>query len=639
MTGNTPAYTAAVTGLRFEHLAVASGGAGAGAGAGAMGVGVANPRLSWSVVTATPGWRQSGYEVEAYAPDGGPDGVLRGRTGRIESDASVLVPWPFAPLASRERALVRVRVWDAAIQGSPDQARASAWSELAPVEAGLLHPGDWTAQFITPDWDEDTGRPQPCPLLRREFTARPGVRRARLYVTSLGVYEAQINGAVVGDHVLAPGWTSYDHRLRYQTFDVTALIAEGRNAIGAILGDGWFRGRLGVRGGRRNIYGDRLALLAQLEIEYEDGAAERIVTDGSWRAATGPILASDIYDGEIYDARLEREGWCAAGCDDSDWAGVRLVARDLATLVAPSGPPVRRTELLAPVAITTSPSGTAGAGAGSPRPYPGRFIVDFGQNLVGRLRLTVQGAAGQTITLRHAEVLEDGRVVHAAAEVRRSHRPLHPARGRAGNLGAALHLSRLPLRRDRRLAGRAAAGRQHPGRRRPGGRLPLGPGTHRLVRVLRTRSSTGSTRTWSGACAATSWTFPPTARSATSAWAGRAISRSSRPPRASCTTQPASSNRGWPTWPRSRRPRAARSPLWCPTSCRSPSGPRPPGAMPRSSCPGCCTSASATRASWPISSRACAAWVDTIAGVAGEGRLWEEGMQLRRLARPEGAAR
>jgi alpha-L-rhamnosidase len=109
--------------------------------------------------------------------------------------------------------------------------------------------------------------------LRREFTVRPGVKAARLYITALGLYEAQINGVVVGDHVLAPGWTVYDARLRYQTFDVTALLQEGPNAIGAILGDGWFRGRIGFGGGRRNIYGERLALLAQLEIEYADGSA------------------------------------------------------------------------------------------------------------------------------------------------------------------------------------------------------------------------------------------------------------------------------------------------------------------------------------------------------------------------------
>ena len=112
---------------------------------------------------------------------------------------------------------------------------------------------------------------------------------------------------------MAPGWTSYDYRLRYQTFDVTELLAEGRNALGAILGDGWYRGRLGYHGGRRNIYGDRLALLAQLELDYADGTRERVVTDESWRASTGPILASDIYDGETYDARLEQRGWSAAG--------------------------------------------------------------------------------------------------------------------------------------------------------------------------------------------------------------------------------------------------------------------------------------------------------------------------------------
>ena len=247
---------------------------------------------------------------------------------------------------------------------------------------------------MTPDWDEDTSRPQPCPMLRREFDVRPDVARARLYVTALGVYEAQINGAIVGDHVLAPGWTSYHHRLRYQTFDVKELLREGVNAIGAILGDGWYRGRLGFHGGRRNIYGDRLALLVQLEIDYMDGTTERIVTDESWHAAMGPILASDIYDGEIYDARLERQGWSTPGYDDHNWAGVRPLDWDLSTLVAPTGPPVRRTGLVAPVAITTSPSG--------------RTILDFGQNLVGWLRLTTEGAAGQTVTLRHAEVLEDG---------------------------------------------------------------------------------------------------------------------------------------------------------------------------------------------------------------------------------------
>lgn len=361
----------AVTDVRVEHLR------------DSIGLGVSLPRLSWIVACEHKNWRQSGYEIELR----GADGRLRDGTNWVESGDSVLVPWPSAPLRSRGRVQLRVRV-----RGVDGQ--ASDWSQPFTIETGLLHPDDWTARFVTPDWDEDTSTAQPCPLLRREFIVRPEVKQARLFVTALGLYEAQINGAMVGDHVMAPGWTSYDHRLRYQTFDVTNLLQEGRNAMGAILGDGWFRGRLGYHGGRRNIYGDRLALLAQLEIEYADGSTERIVTNDSWRAAPGAILASDIYDGETCDARLEQPGWSTPGFDDSGWSSVRLVDRDLTTLIAPSGPPVRRIETLAPVAITTSPSG--------------RTLIDFGQNLVGRVRITVDGPAGQTIIVRHAEVLEDG---------------------------------------------------------------------------------------------------------------------------------------------------------------------------------------------------------------------------------------
>lgn len=349
-----------------------------------LGIGEARPRLSWRV-TASGTWRQTAYEIEARHADG----ALRGDTGKVESEQSVLVSWPFEPLVSRERLEVRVRVW-----GSSDH--PSDWSAPCRVEVGLLHAEDWHARFITADREEDVTQPQPAPIFRHEFDARPGVARARLYATALGVYEAEINGKVVGDHVLDPGWTSYHHRLRYQTFDVTDLIREGRNAIGAFVGDGWYRGRLGWGGGRRNVYGDRLALLAQLEIEYADGTTDRIVSDDSWRAATGPILTSDLYDGEVYDARRERPGWSEPGYDARAWTGVGLVDRDLATLVAPLGPPVRRTALISPVAITTSPTG--------------RTIVDFGQNLVGRIRLTARGTAGQTITLRHAEVLENGEI-------------------------------------------------------------------------------------------------------------------------------------------------------------------------------------------------------------------------------------
>ncbi len=372
-----------VTDVRFEHRH------------DTLGIGSAQPRISWLIATELDGWWQSGYEIEAHSSDG----AIYGQTGQIHADQSVLVAWPFAPLTSRQSLLVRVRVW-----GNDQQ--VSDWSQSFPLEVGLLNASDWSARFVTPTWDEDTSIMQPGPLLRREFSIRTDLAKARLYITALGVYEAQINGRVVGDHVLDPGWTSYDHRLRYQIFDVTRLLHDGQNVLGAMLGDGWYRGRLGFGGGQRNNYGDRLALLAQLELTYADGSSERLISDDSWKAASGPILTNDIYDGETYDARLERDGWATAEYDDSHWQSVRLLDRDLTRLVAPNGPPVRRIEEIAPVAITKSPSG--------------RTIIDFGQNLVGWLRIRVQGRIGQTITLRHAEVLEHGELGtrplrHAAA--------------------------------------------------------------------------------------------------------------------------------------------------------------------------------------------------------------------------------
>jgi alpha-L-rhamnosidase len=230
--------------------------------------------------------------------------------------------------------------------------------------------------------------------LRREFDVHGTVHSATLKASALGVYELLVNGGLVGSEVLAPGWTSYGNRLLYQTFDLTSSLREGRNALAAMLGDGWYRGRLGFHGGLTNIYGSRLALIAQLEIEYDDGSTEIVVTDEGWCASTGAIRSSSLYDGETYDARLEQPGWADAGFDDGAWSAVRVLEHDLAVLSEPPGPPVRRIEQLEPVAIGTSPSG--------------RTICDFGQNIVGRLRVTVNGEAGHTVTLRHAEVLEEG---------------------------------------------------------------------------------------------------------------------------------------------------------------------------------------------------------------------------------------
>jgi alpha-L-rhamnosidase len=357
-----------ITRLRFEHLVEP------------LGIGTPRPRLSWATETERQGWRQAAYQVEVER-DAGPAVA----SVWVEDGDSVLRPWPFPPLASRERATVRVRVRDT-------EGETSRWSEGSTVEAGLLSPGDWSAEMITLAWDEDRSTSPPAPLLRRAFTLREGITRARLYVTAWGVYEIHLNGTTVGADVLQPGWTSYHHRLRYATHDVTDLVRPGDNAVGAMLGDGWFRGNL--PGGVRNFYGDRLGLLLQIEVTHRDGQVERVGTDTRWRGALGAVLASDLYDGETYDARRERDGWDRPAFDGADWSPAEVAGFDPAVLVAPTAPPARRVELVRPVAVTASPSGAT--------------LVDFGQNLVGRVRLTVSAERGTTITLRHAEVLEDG---------------------------------------------------------------------------------------------------------------------------------------------------------------------------------------------------------------------------------------
>ncbi|MET8976415.1 glycoside hydrolase family 78 protein [Streptomyces sp. NPDC004539] len=356
-----------VTTLRFEHHREP------------FGIGETHPRLSWTVATDTPGWRQAAYEVRVRDADGSVVGEWACGSG-----GSVLVPWPARPLRSRERLLVAVRV-----RGESD-GEPGPWSDDTPVEAGLLLPGDWSARFVSPAVDDR----QP-PLLRGGFEVRGPVVSARLYATALGVYELELNGVRVGDHVLSPGWTHYPKRLRYQTYDVTSLVRDGDNVLGALLADGWYRGRLGFDGGRADIYGDRLALLAQLELAYADGTTQTYGTGPHWRASTGPVTASGLYEGETHDARRERRGWSAPGCDDRDWLPVDVLdGEDLARLVSPDGPPVRRIETVSPVAVLTSPAG--------------RTLLDFGQNLVGRLRIRVSGEAGRAVTLRHAEILEDG---------------------------------------------------------------------------------------------------------------------------------------------------------------------------------------------------------------------------------------
>jgi alpha-L-rhamnosidase len=306
--------------------------------------------------------------VELTAADGAT--TVR-RTATAEQ---VLVAWPFAAVASRFRGAVRIRT----VRG----AGTGPWSDPAELETTLLRPDDWTARFVSPRTIGRIG--DPAPVLHHEFDVPDGVERARLHLTALGLHVTTINGHRVGDEELAPGWTSYHHRLRFRTHDVTGLLRPGRNRIEILLGNGWYRGRLGW-GGRRAVYGDRLAALAQLEVTGADGQVVTVGTGPGWTARASGVLADDLYDGQTTDHTA------AEGPDDP----VDVLDVDLATLVAPSGPPVRAVAVVPAVSVHRSPSGAT--------------LVDFGENLVGRVRLRVRaGRRGQQVRLRHAEVLEHG---------------------------------------------------------------------------------------------------------------------------------------------------------------------------------------------------------------------------------------
>ncbi len=351
-----------------------------------VGIDVTVPRLSWELKSDKRSVFQSAYEIRAAATerDVKSGKRLKWDTGKVESEQSIHVEYNGEALSSGERVYWQVRVWD-------NDGKRSNWSEPAFWEMALLNPEDWQALWIHPDIDENITTSNPAQMLRKEFQLNGQVESARAYVTCLGVYEIHINGQRVGDEVLTPGWTAYQDRIQYQIYDVTDLLQDGDNAVGAMLGDGWYRGNIGFRG-QRNAYGEDLALLMQINIRYSNGETDTWVSDNSWKSSTGPILASDIYNGEVYDARLEKPGWTKPGYDDSNWMAVTALDAPDVKIVAPQGPPIVKVEELKPIEIMTTPAGLT--------------VVDLGQNLVGWMRIRVQGPAGTKITLRHAEVLD-----------------------------------------------------------------------------------------------------------------------------------------------------------------------------------------------------------------------------------------
>ena len=350
------------------------------------------PRLSWKLRDSRPGARQTAWQVCAASsaelllstPDLWDSGVAR--TGQ-----SLDIEYHGTKLRSRDRVWWRVRVWDKDRKPSP-------WSRTAFFEMGLLKASDWTAQWI----GADPGRgaeDRSSPYLRKDFVLRKSVSTARLYVTARGLFEAYVNGTRVGDDHFAPGWTDYNKRIPCHVYDVAGLLSPGGNAVGAILGDGWFCGHLGWNGDN-GFYGNDPSLILQLEITYDDGARETIASGPGWKTSAGPIRSSDIYNGETYDARLELGDWSATGYDDSSWRPAKTLDPPKARIVSRRSLPVRSQEEVKARALQA--------------PKPGVWIFDLGQNMVGWARVKLRGKAGDTVRLRFGEMLNGDNTLYTA---------------------------------------------------------------------------------------------------------------------------------------------------------------------------------------------------------------------------------
>ncbi|KAJ5404281.1 hypothetical protein N7509_004152 [Penicillium cosmopolitanum] len=350
----------------------------------ALGIAETSPRISWRFDGQVSDWHQASYDLEIQRP--GKDA----ETFHVDSAESVLVPWPSDPLESGEEATVRVKS-----SGGRDKPSTS-WSHPVSVEPGLLTPEDWKeAVVLASDRATEVNATHRPIYFRKDFALDQDIASARLYITALGLYEARLNGQRVGDHVLAPGWQSYTHRHEYNTYDVTDLLKNGENTVGLTVGEGWYSGRLAWEN-NRNIYGDTLGVLCLLAVTNSNGTKTYISTDTTWKSSTGPIISSEIYDGETYDSRLEQKGWDSPGFDKSSWLGVRELNFSKDALAAPDAPPVRRVGEHKLENVFSSASG--------------KTVLDFGQNLVGWLRIRVKGPRGQSISFVHTEVMEDGEV-------------------------------------------------------------------------------------------------------------------------------------------------------------------------------------------------------------------------------------
>ncbi|PGW52426.1 alpha-L-rhamnosidase [Bacillus thuringiensis] len=330
-------------------------------------------KISWQLESNNKNVKQHAYHLQVATDKDFETIVFNSQ--KVETDQSLHIPIDLFPYRAETRYFYRVKVWDNHEEETP-------WSNVAFWETGLQGYDNWRGNWIAAKKERTQ-----VMSFHKSFSTKKVVKKARLYITSLGLYEASINGERIGDCYFTPGWTSYDKRVLYQTYDITHLLKVGQNDISTLVGNGWYTGPITMHH-VRNYYGERRAIIAQLHITYEDGTEEKIVTDETWKVTPSPILYSEIYEGEVYDARLEESG--------QEVDHVEVIEHSKQIIVAQENESIRKMKMIKPISISKLPDH--------------EWLIDMGQNMVGWVRFTVHHVySGQKIELNHAEMLnKDG---------------------------------------------------------------------------------------------------------------------------------------------------------------------------------------------------------------------------------------
>ena len=377
-----------------------------------IGIDCERPEISWKIISDQRNTYQTAYRIRISMEKKGLND-LAGDTGKVELSESVNIPVDFIQLMPETRYYISVKVWDN--HGNESDFSSESESDAGEVfwETGLMG-NTWAAKWISAPWHRDNEKnkeafrnefksnigtekaydmlKRPADMFRKDFSINKKIKCARVYATSLGLYELSINGRKVGDELFTPGWTSYNKRLQYQTYDVTDMLQSGENVIAGLLGVGWYSGNIAWEKAVYN-FGTRTALLVQMQITYDDGTKNMIVSDRSWKVDKSPILMSEIYHGEIYDARLEQKGWDSdPDFNASGFSSVDEVENGYDHIVSQENVPTRAIQEIKPIALIKTPEGDT--------------VIDMGQNMTGMLKFKVSGNEGDEVVLKHFEILD-----------------------------------------------------------------------------------------------------------------------------------------------------------------------------------------------------------------------------------------